>query len=81
MVSPAAIPIAVALIAVGAALVFDYRGVATRMKTQTDDWWSAGPIRRRLNRGGSSPRWSLGVPTLIAGVLILIAAIFVYASQ
>jgi hypothetical protein len=73
MVNPGAVVTAVASIAVGAVFVFDYRGVSTRMKSQTEAWWRAGPIRRRIPQNNVSPRWAFGAPLMFMGIVALLA--------
>jgi hypothetical protein len=65
----------VALIAVGVAIVSDYRSFSTRMRSQNKQWWSAGRIRRRIPQTDVSPRWSLGLPLIVVGMLILLLSI------
>jgi hypothetical protein len=64
-----------AMVLAGAALAFDYRRVATRMREDTERWWSAGRVRRGFHHRTISAR-PIGAITAILGMLIIVGLIF-----
>jgi hypothetical protein len=66
---------AVAMVGLGAVFAFDYRGVSTRQRLRTEEWWQAGRIRRRFRNKAVSPRWAFGVPLIIVGMIALLASV------
>lgn len=69
-----AFALAAAMVLAGAALAFDYRQVATRMRAGTQTWWDAGRVRRGFRVRAVSPR-PIGALTAIIGILIIVGLI------
>lgn len=65
---------AAVMVMAGAALAFDYHGVATSLRAGTQAWWDAGRIRRAFRVRAVSAR-PIGALTAFVGILIIAAII------
>lgn len=70
-----AIAVSAGAIAVGAIILFDYRGVTSKFSSLTYRWWHAGPLRRKFHVK-DPPFRAVGALLAMAGILILVIAIF-----
>jgi hypothetical protein len=56
-------------------LLSDYRKVTSKWRSLTNEWWSAGPLRRRFGVRAPSFRF-IGALLLMMGVLVLVSTAF-----
>jgi hypothetical protein len=70
-----AIAVSAGAIAVGAIILFDYRGLTSKFSALTYKWWHSGPLRRKFNVK-DPPFRAVGAMLAMVGILILVIAIF-----
>ena len=63
----------VAIVVLGALILFDYRKFTSAWRSRTIEWWSAGPLRRKFN---------VKVPSFrFMGALLIFMGVVVFVSQ
>ena len=60
----------------GLALLLDLRGISSKARVGILEWWSRGPVRRRLRKGVMADARPFGVLLILVALIAILEIIF-----